>query len=199
MIKPLNVPQALVAKKTSSSSNPVYVVPSGVVEQYVRLNKEANAAEAALQKVKSEVSAHGLKALTEHNCGHEDKVSSVVLRSDKSEETITYTSKNQYSASVETLNEVFGTHADEYFNAVPKGKFDETPFMVDGKFDEALFATFLTKVQRVCSALEIECPLTISTAYVAKPDFHAKRYTFFSVEQNMFISEKIKNTTQVRA
>lgn len=198
-LKKINVASET-SKAASKSGVPVFNVVNPNIARYIAAHAKAKEAEAILKEVKTEIEELGLTKLYQHNTiNNGDPASSVKLAAE--EGTVMVTLQNRYSQANEdaavSLFDNLGTDPNESVHFVTKTAFSDDVFLKNGEFQGDVFAAFKAGVEELAKKLNIASPLTTKVVVAPKEDFHARRWTKFTAEQQGQIQAVLKATVAV--
>jgi hypothetical protein len=188
------------------------------VARYVEIEAQFKVLDAELKLAKVSLAKAGSTGVIKHNVSAVEPVSSVRLyETVKVEETgelarseVVVSFQDRYSVAnpeaAESLFEAMGKDVNSYVHETAAVKFNSDIFIVNGEFNQKVFDVINASVKKAVEDLVKKkvlpegavSPLATSTVVVPKPDFHARRFKDFTVEENESITEVLKNTVTIK-
>lgn len=194
-----------------------------LVQAFNDASVQLDKAQAARDQLEPHLKLMGVSFITSHNCGSPlDPWTSVSLEDQVGDKSrISSTSRYSFAngdligATFEAMKAV-ARHPDarnveatkefdakydvnEYVQETLVAAFDNKFFLdKDGNFSKARYDAVNAAMDVVAKKLACPNPVSYKTVVLPKPDFHAKRYQLFSVEENTKISAVLPNVVSIK-
>lgn len=197
---------------------------AGVVEAYNEAQAALKDATADVDGLKPVITKLGVLEITQHNCQTPlSPWSSVKLTDNEPAGSVRVSSTTRYKfANGDVASQVFEellatalkrakSKKDEadikaqydvntYVQETLVASFDNEFFIdKDGDFDQERYDAVKKAIDEVAAKFKVASPLSTKAVVLPKPDFHERRYSLFSAEENLRLSEALPNTVSVSA
>lgn len=171
---------------------PAFNVSGNAVDRFVRAAKSKADAEAELAMARDEIVKEGLSRLFRHNISQPEQPSSSVKLVDDTDSRVLVTMQDRYTVksvdSFEASCHMVGVDSGDYFHEVATAKFDDSIFVVQGDFDQAVYRAYYSAVEQATKDLITDgriprgskVPLRTAIATVVRDDFHRRRWNDFT-------------------
>jgi len=199
---------AIPVEKTAKSKSHIAAIVMGarIAGQYADADDAEKKAAAVKEKYAGELKEKGLDYVIRENCQrakeNQKLISSIYLcdaPQHQAPQRVLFTwTRKQLSFKPNVARELFdGFDVDpmHYLCWQVNSEFNSEALMTNGRFDSSKYLAFKGAIDKVAESLGIESPFECSKVLTAKGDFHERRFTDFSVAQNMKIAEIVPTST----